>query len=382
MPGDPLGSLPLDAFLTICAHISVLECEGLYATSRTCYTQTQTVYDRVKSFSFVSIRNWSDGKTLRLIARFKALEKLSLKKNWNFQRFTVLPSVCAPSLTTLSLAECQICDSELEQLLQWLPQLQTLDLSRTSITDEGLFYLRKALNLRSLSLVLCPGITSAGIGQLLKHSALRSISLRGTNMKNMLGLAISSSTLDSMNLSQCRSLGNFRIPLPAPRHLLNLRSITLTGCLGLGKVCLELPGLENLSLGGSKYITLLDLSHCLRLSVLDISGCGTLETLRLASKTRLRTVSLYGCRSLPLSALLGLARASPSVERINCQALIQLTDAVLQEMLLRCPLLATLELVGCRVLSEVCIARAQQTCRLRKHVLPQFADLSLSPAVT
>lgn len=98
-------------------------------------------------------------------------------------RATVLDSLLASkdTLTYLDLTECPIVDAELAPIEQF-QKLETLEIWQTDLSDAGLPHIGKLINLKSLDISKCLGVTAAGVVELLPLTKLQTLNLSETGV--------------------------------------------------------------------------------------------------------------------------------------------------------------------------------------------------------
>ncbi|MBS0656224.1 MAG: hypothetical protein JSR46_10635 [Verrucomicrobia bacterium] len=128
-------------------------------------------------------------------------------------------------LKKLSLAACEIENSDLE----WLPQnLEELDLSLCpQVSDLGLTFLINHSSLSSLTLEGCEQIRGSGFSSLCP--SIKKLSLRGCNRLSGKSLVMLPTELEELFLDHCSLIATSDIrALPS-----TLQALTLTGCCDL-----------------------------------------------------------------------------------------------------------------------------------------------------
>ena len=179
---------------------------------------TKTITDQ----SFSNIANLTNLKDLQLnclpnitdfgisyLAKLKNLELLIINKFRNITGDSLSSIALLTKLTSLKISNCNnIYDIGLSQL-EVLTNLSHLDLHGTSVSDNGLFYLKKLVNLTALDLQLCPLIMGDGFYSLSSLKKLKFLDLSGNNnlTKYTLIYFLQSSSLEviciqPMNLEQ------------------------------------------------------------------------------------------------------------------------------------------------------------------------------------
>ncbi|KAL0897623.1 hypothetical protein Bca101_081584 [Brassica carinata] len=220
-------------------------------------------------------------------------------------------------LNSLTITACQgVTDTGLESVGKGCPNMKKALISKSPLlSDYGLVSFAKgSLSLESIQLEECHRITQFGFfGSLLNCGA----KLKAFSMVNCLGIR------------------DLTTRLPASSHCSGLRSLSVRNCPGfgdanlaaLGKLC---PQLEDIELFGLKGVTESGFLHLLQNSLVKVnfSGCSGLTD---------RVVSAISARN-------GL-----TLEVLNMDGCIRISDASLVSIAANCQILSDLDLSKCSV---------------------------------
>ncbi|KAL1557278.1 F-box/LRR-repeat protein 15 [Salvia divinorum] len=276
-----------------------------------------------------------------------------------------LESVTLSMLTVLKLHSCEGITSASMAAVARSSTLEVLELDNCSLLTSvsldlpclqsiRLVHCRKFadLNLRSSALSSitvsnCPSLQTISI----TSNALKKLILQ--KQESLTTLALQCYCLLEVDLTECESLTNSICEVfssggccPA------LRSLVLDSCENLTEVTFCSTSLVNLSLGGCRAITSLDLS-CPYLEHVSLDGCDHLENAKFAP-VGLRSLNLGICPKLIILHI--EAPEMASLELKGC--------GVLSEAFIDCPLLTSLDASFCSQLKDDCLSATASSCPL------------------
>lgn len=197
---------------------------------------------------------------------------------------------CPPNLQKLSI-HCNKVDPSAVEALSNCPNLASLEISSTAITSKSIAYL------------------AARTGRLTELSLASNQPVRGVSDEGVQAIAQAAPSLRRLNLTRCTSLSDIgfaSLAICSKLEALNL-SYTALGDVGLVTLIKSIPGLTEVILDSCQNIT----------SLTPLTWVGTLE-------------------------ILGLQRCENAV-----------TDELIEELVMKCKMLRTLYLGGCRRLTEI-----------------------------
>lgn len=232
-------------------------------------------------------------------------------------------------------------DSAVAAMARMFTDLEELVLShQEALTDVALRAMAVHLpNLRRLQCDFCPGISDAGVIELVqKCTSLRSLNLSETPITDAAGIAIGQNcpNLEVLRLGMAET-GNMSI---TDRSLVAIaRGCARLTCLGLGGALLSIVGIEALAASGCR-LQELNLWNCSLIS--DACVAALLPVLSAAPKL---TIDLDGT-SATVASVSMLANAVPNLEFLN----IYTNSCIITYE-------ACAALKGCRALKELCVNR-------------------------
>jgi len=225
-----------------------------------------------------------------------------------------------------------------------------VDISMSPVTDDGIEALTKAVSLDHLSLADCRQITSKGAMRLIQLTPkLRSLNLRGTSItRELFDVFKRPVALRKLNCSKCKRLSS--CTLGSKNCLLN--ELNLSSNIGLKQVELSTPALTSLNLSSCKFLSSLTFTlSSPDLHTANLSGDHNLLEIKGERPTGLRVVNLFQCRTLTPASIAQVCTSAPvTLTRLNCGGLIQLTQTLMSELLIKCPSLLELDLSGCKAI--------------------------------
>ncbi len=141
----PLSLADLALTTTKVTDQGITHLEGQRKMWKLCLGDTQVTDECLPSIAKIESLSWLElGETAVTIDGLKALRD---HKN----------------LASLLLSNCNLSDSDVQQLANMFPKLDKLDLSGNKITDKALTHLAKVKTLRKLWILRCPQLSEAAI---------------------------------------------------------------------------------------------------------------------------------------------------------------------------------------------------------------------------
>lgn len=243
---------------------------------RSCYSLT----DRALAYISGEVQP-TESKTLSFLANVGLIEnsncKICKRKEGSSRKRQInpLPTIDRFTefgmfkLTSLVLQDCQkISDIGLEYISK-IQSIEKLNLSFcVNISDNGLKHVRKLSKLSDLNLRSCDNITDAGL----------------VNLKDC-------SNIDSLDVSFCEKICNLNYQLC--KHL---RTLSLCACdiSDAALTALDLSSLETLNLGQCRQVTDVGMrtiaERCSKLKYIDLYGCSGVSTKGIEAIMKLTTL--------------------------------------------------------------------------------------------
>lgn len=140
-----------------------------------------------------------------------------------------------------------------------------------------------------------------------------------------------------LQASGCKYMNDACIALIAPRYGSHLTTLLLAGC-------------EDITIASLSQLVL----HCRQVEHLDLSGCNMTNTgvsLIAFHFPHLHTLSLRKCQNINDEGLLDIPRHLTGLVRLNLSG-TSVSDNVLRELAVHCPLLKELELTDCKLVTK------------------------------
>eukprot|EP00474_Spongospora_subterranea_P011324 CRZ11782.1 hypothetical protein [Spongospora subterranea] len=359
---DPFLHLPVDSVKIIARFLTLFDLAVFGCVNRECKRLAEKELSAVTVLNNAGgLRQASDEKILKMLARFPNLTSVSLYKCCGFRCFSLLPvALRGANITSLNLAFCEnIADVDVRVLLVGFPSLQHLDLSGTSITDEALetISVMAAETLRRLILSMVKSISDFGINFIhTRCTALQQLDLRGTHISpGALEISPNGARLTALYMSACKRVS--RIVLLQDFSM--LKTLVLSSNLNMLEATLSLPHLNLLNMSSSKQLSRLSLDAP-ELIIMNLSGCSGLLHAGF-TPSALQRINLYNCRSLSSASIASLILANREFLRdIDIRGCPQLmdTDAVLFAQ--QCPIIQRFDVTGCKSLSAHAISQVNR----------------------
>jgi|GEM_PF-6108002 hypothetical protein len=233
-----------------------LESNGAWLDFTGPYTQKHLVKDRngdyyeffdYKSLKIKLLKNDFDFGSLRYLADFPKVDEL----DFSLSKITIKDLAHlehCPSVKVLSLNDTDLQDGDFQDL-EKLRQLEQLNLHRTDVGDTAMVSIGRLPNLKSLCLFRTD-VTDQGVERISGLTGLQSLNLGRTRISKgalkHLGRLVNLSYLDleGVDLSQA--------DLSCLRSCTKLKTINLEGTQVTDSVFKQLPGLNTITLSGSR----------------------------------------------------------------------------------------------------------------------------------
>ncbi|KAL2609041.1 hypothetical protein R1flu_027614 [Riccia fluitans] len=300
----------------------------------------------------LSISNCDVGSEgiVAVVSGCRKLKKMKLERV-NINDTGLEQSPCLQELRDLGISSCKgLSDRALQVIGESCKQLRVFSLLNCdAASDTGLKAMTKScLALESLQIEGCSGITHIGLKAALAN--------RGGELK----------TLRLNNCSGVRDKG-----LTSSDFLLTcnaLKSLSITNCIGVGSVCLEMvgrscPALEELDLTGLTGVSdrglkaLLEQGVGMQLRKLNLSGCVKVTDIGVYAvarqcKRKLRSLILEGCTRVTDGSLKLLATECQGIEDLDvskCSVTDEGVEAMVSE---NGKALKSLSLAGCKLITD------------------------------
>jgi internalin A len=219
-------------------------------------------------------------------------------------------------ITGVNLRASWISDGDLLELAA-MPQLERLDLSKTRISDQGLAYLKTAINLREVNLAYAERIGDPTHAVIKNWKKLRKLSLRGTVIADE--TAASAASLPELEMLDIAD--------------------TIVGDIGVEALTLA-PKLKQLSMGNIRMseVGFQSLRQFTTLSHLDLSGrrhqgpanISERGIEAIASLRQLRVLKL-GHTKFPAKSFPALA-SMPAIEELGLEFCPEVNDETLKHL--------------------------------------------------
>ena len=281
-------------------------------------------------------------------------------------------------LETLAICGCRVGDDALLALACACQQLSYVNTRGCDLLSEAGVVAALCTMPKVASLELCqlPRVSEPSLQLLVSRT--RQVRRLDVSMCQRLGdesIANAASGLSQLRSLECYGVGRLQCPNIASPTLTNL---ILSGCRALSRPALHLPNLERLEMHSCKELdpsVLGELSAASPLLAhLDLSGCSRLSVLRLGDAPSLSTLILDGCAMLREVSLTAARLARLSMRGCNgCP------QAVIEGLCAASPALVSLDLRGCKQLSQSLACAAPNLADLRMHWRSNMPSRQASP---
>ncbi|CAL8088409.1 unnamed protein product [Calicophoron daubneyi] len=290
----------------------------------------------------------------------------------SLQKLTPLkPSVSAAVDTTslktfshLSLRCCSIVDTNLEQLIRLLSNLDSLELQCCNDLSEMVFWTCLTPSMTDLVIFDCINVSDESMGAITQVlPELRGLTLQAYHVTDAAFSYFSPKqrlTLETFRLIQCMDITNQGV-INLAFALPSLRSLSLSGCTNLSDDGLDIV-CENL-----KKLTSLDISWCAKISDsgLECVACDLVLLKRLI---------LDRCVALTDIGISHLA-TMPNLKHLSLRWCVNLSDGIIPHLLCMTGLVY-LSVAGCKRLTE------EGLCQLARHPRLRQLEVAHCPGAT